>query len=43
MRRYGAGGNPELGEKAAEESKDIITEAVKGADLVRGRTSCECS
>ena len=33
-RGLGTGGNPELGEKAAEESKDIITEAVQGADLV---------
>ena len=33
-RGLGTGGNPELGEKAAEESRDIITEAVKGADLV---------
>lgn len=30
----GAGANPEIGEKAAEESKDEITQALKGADLV---------
>lgn len=33
-RGLGTGGNPELGEKGAEESKDMITEAVQGADLV---------
>mmetsp|Transcript_19843 Transcript_19843/g.32233 ORF Transcript_19843/g.32233 Transcript_19843/m.32233 type:complete len:412 (+) Transcript_19843:275-1510(+) len=33
-RGLGTGGNPELGEKAAEESKDMITKAVQGADLV---------
>ncbi len=30
----GAGANPELGEKAADESLDEITEAIKGADMV---------
>lgn len=30
----GAGGNPEIGEKAAEESRDEIAAAVKGADMV---------
>lgn len=30
----GAGGNPEIGEKAAEESREEITEAIKGADMV---------
>ena len=30
----GAGANPELGEKAADESIDEITNAVKGADMV---------
>lgn len=30
----GAGANPEIGEKAAEESRDEITQALKGADLV---------
>ena len=30
----GAGANPEIGQKAAEESKEEITEAVKGADMV---------
>ena len=30
----GAGGNPEIGEKAANESKDEITQAIKGADMV---------
>ncbi len=30
----GAGADPEIGRKAAEESRDQITEALKGADLV---------
>lgn len=30
----GAGANPEIGEKAAQESKDEISEAIKGADMV---------
>lgn len=30
----GAGANPEIGEKAAEESRDDIKEVVKGADMV---------
>jgi len=30
----GAGANPEIGEKAAEESKDEIAQAMKGADMV---------
>jgi cell division protein FtsZ len=30
----GAGANPEVGQKAAEESRDQITEALKGADMV---------
>lgn len=30
----GAGADPEVGRKAAEESKEAITEALKGADLV---------
>ena len=30
----GAGANPEIGEKAAEESRDQILEALKGADMV---------
>ncbi len=33
-RGLGAGGNPEIGEKAAEESRDAITEAVRGTDLL---------
>jgi cell division protein FtsZ len=33
-RGLGAGGNPEVGRKAAEESCDQIAEAVRGADLV---------
>ena len=33
-KRHGAGSNPELGEKAAEESLEEITEAIKGADMV---------
>ncbi len=31
---HGAGANPELGEKAADESLEEITEAIKGADMV---------
>ncbi len=31
---HGAGSNPELGEKAADESIDEITDALKGADMV---------
>ena len=30
----GAGGNPEIGEKAAEEARDEITKAIEGADMV---------
>ncbi|MGQ9498021.1 MAG: cell division protein FtsZ [Desulfotomaculales bacterium] len=30
----GAGGNPEIGQKAAEESREEITESMKGADMV---------
>ncbi len=30
----GAGGNPEIGQKSAEESKDEISQAIKGADMV---------
>lgn len=30
----GAGANPEIGKKAAEESKEEISEAIKGADMV---------
>ena len=30
----GAGANPEIGQKAAEESKEEISEAIKGADMV---------
>lgn len=30
----GAGANPEVGKKAAEESKDEISQAIKGADMV---------
>jgi len=33
-RGLGAGANPEVGKKAAEESKDLIINALKGADLV---------
>lgn len=33
-RGLGAGANPEIGEKAAEESKDEIASALKGADMV---------
>lgn len=33
-RGLGAGANPEVGRKAAEESKEEITEAIKGADMV---------
>ncbi|HEX9062936.1 MAG TPA: cell division protein FtsZ, partial [Clostridia bacterium] len=30
----GAGANPEIGEKAANESKEEIAQAIKGADMV---------
>ena len=30
----GAGAKPEIGEKAAEESREELTEAIKGADMV---------
>lgn len=30
----GAGGNPEVGKKAAEETQNEITEAIEGADMV---------
>ena len=30
----GAGANPDIGEKAAEESRDEIAQAIKGADLI---------
>ena len=33
-RGLGAGGNPEVGEKAAEESSDDLYEVLKGADMV---------
>jgi cell division protein FtsZ len=33
-RGLGAGANPEVGQKAAEENKDEITQALKGADLI---------
>ena len=33
-RGLGAGANPEVGEKSAEESRDEITEALDGADMV---------
>jgi len=33
-RGLGAGGNPEIGEKAAEESSDELYEVLKGADMV---------
>ena len=33
-RGLGAGGNPEIGQKSAEESKDEISQAIKGADMV---------
>ena len=31
---HGAGGNPEIGEKSAEEDKEAIENALKGADMV---------
>lgn len=31
---HGAGANPEVGERSAEESKEEITNAIKGADMV---------
>ena len=33
-RGLGAGANPEVGKKAAEESKEQVEEALKGADMV---------
>jgi len=33
-RGLGAGANPEIGKKAVEESRDILTNALKGADMV---------
>ncbi len=33
-RGLGAGANPDIGEKAAEESKDMIKDAIQGAELV---------
>lgn len=33
-RGLGAGANPEVGQKAAEESRDEIAQAIKGADMV---------
>jgi cell division protein FtsZ len=33
-RGLGAGGNPAIGQKAAEESSEEIAAAIKGADLV---------
>lgn len=33
-RGLGAGGNPEVGKQAAEESKDEISQAISGADMV---------
>lgn len=33
-RGLGAGANPEIGQKAAEESRDLIAESLKGADMV---------
>ena len=33
-RGLGAGGQPEIGRKAAEESEEVLTEAISGADMV---------
>lgn len=33
-RGLGAGGQPEVGRKAAEESEEVLTEALSGADMV---------
>ena len=33
-RGLGAGANPEIGQKAAEESREEISQAIKGADMV---------
>ncbi len=33
-RGQGAGARPEIGKRAAEESKDVITDALKGTDMV---------
>ena len=32
-RGLGAGGQPEVGRKAAEESEEVLTEALQGADM----------
>lgn len=33
-RGMGAGGKPEVGQKAAEESRDVISDTLKGTDMV---------
>ena len=33
-RGLGAGGNPDIGQQAAEESKQVLEDAVRGADMV---------
>ena len=33
-RGLGAGGRPEVGQKAAEESEEALTQAITGADMV---------
>ena len=33
-RGLGAGGRPEIGQKAAEESEETLTQAITGADMV---------
>jgi cell division protein FtsZ len=33
-RGLGAGGNPDIGQQAAEESKQLVEDAVRGADMV---------
>ena len=38
----GAGARPEVGEKAAEESSEEISQALKGADMVFVTCSCCC-
>jgi cell division GTPase FtsZ len=39
-RHAGTGGNPELGEKAAQESHADLAEVVGGADMVRFYSPC---
>jgi len=42
-RGLGAGGQPEVGRKAAEESEEVLTEALQGADMVFITAGMGCS